>query len=1295
MRVGDCIDGRYVLESVAGEGGMGTVYRARDTTSGKFVALKVIGRIAAQPPSPTSRARFAREIRVLSQLSHPNVVRYLQDGLTADGRPYFAMEWLEGEALSSRLARGAMAVPEGLRLFRRIAEALACAHAAGIVHRDIKPSNILLLNGAVDRTKLIDFGLARVGGAGTTTATGQVLGTPEYMAPEQARGSAVVDARADVFALGCVVFRALSGRRPFEGEEPLAILSRIVFGETPRLRSFVPDSPESLDHLLARMLSKSPDARPADGAALVRELDALVSSSGTAPLRLDGLSSTEARFVNVVAVAPRLAPPAGPEEATRPVLDASDVRQRLAEVVLRHGARIECLIDGSMVAVLRLEGAFTDRAAIAARCALELRGMLPDGAIALTTGRAEVTGREALGEALDRAASLCAQGGDSDSSAVRIDEATASLIAGRFEVTSDRRSPVLVGERPTAERLRVLLGRPTPFVGRERERAALLGSFEDCVRERRPVGALVTGPAGCGKSRLRDEVSRGLLEVAPRTVIWHAQGDPIAGRSPLAILRELLACAGGYRTGDAPAAKRAALRTLVTATVPVDDRARVLAFLAEAASVPLDANDATNPHTSLGKSALALVGAAREDAVLMADQMRAAWVDLVSAVAVDRPVVLVLEDLQWGDEPSVRFVDALFREVEGRGVFLLAVARPEVHEVFPKLRDRRNVQELHLAPLPLGASRTLATHLLGPQASRAVVDRIVELCFGNAFFLEELIRSAATGRLDSFPDTVLAMLEARLERIRADDRRALRAASVFGRSFWAGGVAGLLGEPERQVKESLDRLIEAELVRPRRESTFRGEREYAFVHELIRESAYGSLTRDDRTTGHRLCARWLRRQGETSPLLLAEHFERGAQLGDAASCYLQAARQANDANDFAGVLSATERGLRCRCSDAERGAMFLLRAEVLRWQGDLAGCLQASNEALKWIDPQDDTWYVAASEVVFASARTGRDVEVARTCAELLERSSRQRVGHAHLAAVSRTIPELVYAGYGSIADAFETLLDQSISRGPTPPPAVRARVHSARGLRALARGDVGAHYDHMLAAVAYFEEVRDVRAAYAHLGSVGFALLEFGQYERAERALRRVADESHRLGLRAVGATARCNLALAVARQGRFDEARASINSALDALSTYGNARLQVAFRIVRARVAGWSGDATSAEAEASSALGGGAPSAVRAYAHAVRADALLALGRTGEAADNAAAAVELSRKLGGIEEGETLAWWVHARAQRMLRTPRAREIAVDARRLLLERAGTIRDETLRASFLRIPEHEALLAGV
>jgi len=279
MRTGDVVDGRYAILERAGIGGVGSVYRAFDRQTQGLVAVKVL-----HVPHATAQARFLTEARTLAGLEHPHIVRYVTHGIH-DEEPFLVMEWLEGESLDRRLGRERFTIDESIDVARRIASALGAAHVRGIVHRDVKPSNVLLVDNTLDKLRLLDFGIARVDDAGgSLTRTGNVLGTPGYMSPEQARGDKrYIDARADVFSLGCVLFECLTGQTPFHGPHAMAVIMKLLSEEAPRLRTVRPDAPEALEAMLTRMLAREPLGRFVDGTSVVNAIDALGSLKNIEP----------------------------------------------------------------------------------------------------------------------------------------------------------------------------------------------------------------------------------------------------------------------------------------------------------------------------------------------------------------------------------------------------------------------------------------------------------------------------------------------------------------------------------------------------------------------------------------------------------------------------------------------------------------------------------------------------------------------------------------------------------------------------------------------------------------------------------------------------------------------------------------------------------------------------------------------------------------------------------------------------------------------------------------------------
>jgi serine/threonine-protein kinase len=276
--------GAYRVLHQIGEGGMGSVWLAEHAMLGRRAALKVLR------PEYSHReeivTRFFNEARAATSIGDPGIVQIFDFGQHTDGSAYIVMELLDGEPLDRRLERlGTLGLPDALRLMRQVASTLGAAHARGIVHRDLKPENIFIVRdpevASGERAKVLDFGIAKLGGdqSGVKTQTAALMGTPVYMSPEQCRGAGGVDQRSDVYALGCVLFRLLCGRPPFEGEGVGEIIVKHMTEAAPAPSSSRPGIPREVDELVLRCLAKDPAQRFASGAELAIAIGALVGSS--------------------------------------------------------------------------------------------------------------------------------------------------------------------------------------------------------------------------------------------------------------------------------------------------------------------------------------------------------------------------------------------------------------------------------------------------------------------------------------------------------------------------------------------------------------------------------------------------------------------------------------------------------------------------------------------------------------------------------------------------------------------------------------------------------------------------------------------------------------------------------------------------------------------------------------------------------------------------------------------------------------------------------------------------------
>jgi predicted Ser/Thr protein kinase len=302
---------RYRLGEQIAAGGMGSVYRAVDELLGRQVAVKVLRRELAE--DPTFLERFRREARSAACLSHMGVAGVYDYG-ELGGQPFIVMELVDGETLAERVAaRGPLPWPEALAVGEQVARALAAAHANGLVHRDVKPANILL--GVDGRAKVTDFGIAQAAQTTTLTRSGLVLGSANYVAPEQAQGGHVGPA-ADLYSLGCVLFEAVTGETPYRGANPVAIATQHVSAPVPDPRELVPDLPRQVAALIIRALDKDPGRRFASASAMA---DALAATHA------GGEATAPAGQVPTLAAEPAPAPTppvpwvaVSPDRATRP-----------------------------------------------------------------------------------------------------------------------------------------------------------------------------------------------------------------------------------------------------------------------------------------------------------------------------------------------------------------------------------------------------------------------------------------------------------------------------------------------------------------------------------------------------------------------------------------------------------------------------------------------------------------------------------------------------------------------------------------------------------------------------------------------------------------------------------------------------------------------------------------------------------------------------------------------------------------------------------------------------------------
>lgn len=1142
---------------------MGDVFRSVDEETGSTVAVKVLKAKARN----VDRKRFEREIRILAELRHPGVVHYVDHGLTEDHRLFLVMEWLEGEDLSIRLARGQIGLRDAVEIVRRSSQALAAVHARGMVHRDLKPSNIFITRrGRAHSIKLIDFGMVKIPNPEDDyTQRGTFLGTPWFIAPEQAKGREV-DCRADVYSLGAVLFRMVTGRNAFEATHLLAYLGRLVLEEAPRASTLRQGLPEELDDLLARLMRRAPEERPADAGELSRLLARLPELSNDPPpqrIRSTPPPPLEESLHGVLRGRMTSSPPEAGEAALLGSLESRVVAVMLAQLpggtlpsqagrrllaILGDRARFEPLRAGQIVAALGLDKTRGDEAIRAARGALFLSKTAPGARIGLAIGRAVAGSKGLAGEALEGAAD---QLQSLQTPGIRADLAARSLLDGHFVLEEDSTGARLLREDIADNEPRPFLGRSIPIVGRQAEVDFLIQVFDEVQQQNRPRAVVVVGPPGCGKSRVRKELVGRLRSDLPGIDVLLARGDQSLSYRGVPDIGRALRARMGIQDGQTAEAQSLKLVRYVSVRPGFPETA--VDFLGEFVGIK-----------PLGESQV--LSTARSAPPVMTARIFYAVETLCRRDAAFAPQLLILEDFDKADETSVALLEWLL-DCKKLPLTIFAFGRPALEDRFDQLWERPDVTRMELGPLARSACEQLAREA-SPDLDERRLQSMVDRAQGNPLFLEELVRHAASGR-DELPLSVQSLIQNRLDALPESHRQVLRAASVFGEVFWTEGLCALLDE---DCEPELEKLLADEMLVRHTVTRVIGHTQWSFRHSLVRDTAAASLLEADLTRFHRRAAEWLVMVGAPDPAALAMHAEAGKDRARAVELYARASNLAFAKGQTEAALEFATRGVGCADDSSARAECLLQRAQILSWMGRFSEQQDAAHEAASLGTPGSDLWGEARRLAATALREEGHSREAdALMSATLRSPTTDKLSATTRSKALSEWSRILVDLGRAKEAlQMAERAIEEADIAGKHVVNA-RLRALDARGIAINFLGDFSAAIDAMSAVVDLADRVGELLLATRSRVNLGFAFARVGCLEEGQKHLERALEDARMVRMPAGEGFALHNLGRIRARQRDLDAAIELQQQAAIIGERIGHRRLTLLARIYEAMFLAW----------------------------------------------------------------------------------------------------------------------------
>ncbi len=930
-RPGPIFVGKYEILEKLGQGGMGVVFKARDTKLNRFVALKFLSReVTARQEF---KQRFIHEAQAASATEHLNICTIYEIDETAAGQIYIGMAFYQGETVRDKIQRTPLPLEEALDIFTQLIRGLSQAHHQAVIHRDIKPANIMVTSDGV--VKILDFGLAKFSGPSELTRVDQVVGTVFYMSPEQARGEDV-DHRTDLWSAGMVFYQMLTGRLPFKGDRAGTYVHSLLHDPPIPPSAFRDDIPDEAEDLILKCLEKSPEGRYVSADALLTDLAKLKSALDRRaaqmaigqPSRPERTRETERRLATIM-----FAEITGYAEMVRS-LDVEEAPRVISRCLAmlnsscrKYDGRVDKVSENILMVVFGVPQSVEDAPKKAINAAIEMReslarlnqeeglkrslgiriGIDTGMVIASPLGPGDTKGYSTMGEPVELASQL--------KDASPVGEIAAGALTYRYTrnefeyqelqplAQKEKREPspvyrlLSVEAKPYRARLGAERMIFSEMVGRNRELDRLKLHVLKAINGEGSIVCII-GEAGIGKSRLITELTQQEETGRVNFLLGRALsfGQTLSFHPVIDILKSW----AGITDADTALSSSLKLERAIRAVDP-EGVAEVYPFIATLMGIKLSREHAARIETVIGESLEKLI-------------MKSLRELLIHAAAV-RPMVLVIEDLHWADLSSIELLGSLYRLAENHPILFINIFRPNYEETSERLmktirtRYPKLATEIYLEPLNGSQSETLVENLLHtkdlPDHVMGLISRRAE---GNPFFIEEVARSfiddgvverkngqfRITDKIDSviIPETVHDVIMARVDKLDEQTKSLLKIASVIGRYFFYRILAAV-ATSVREINDKLEYLKEIQLIRERHR---RAEVEYLFKHALARESVYSSIPLKKRKELYLSVARTIedifRDRLNEFYGMLALHYSQGEDLEKAEEYLIKAGEEA-------------------------------------------------------------------------------------------------------------------------------------------------------------------------------------------------------------------------------------------------------------------------------------------------------------------------------------------------------------------------------------------------------------------